>query len=254
MRIKIKFKEKNKFKIFKMVWVNNFDKTEFEFELLRNLKNIENISGQTIVEVPEVYIRGMNLEDILILDQSGDEYNFVEIESINVQDERGTYEISEWAFDKFQIVNIPIFGNVKKSTYHELQKFFRENEMKERALSALENQEILPNIKNFLIKQIDDFAMDFDKVTDYTGEDEEAAIQDYLRTRGGIIYADFVSKNKLQTVPLLKDQLSQLQEDLAKGFIPEIQIYDEMEEMVDLSHVVEITTETNFPEEAIAIK
>lgn len=236
-----------------MVWVNNFDKTEFEFELLKNLKNIENISGQTIVEVPEVYIRGMNLEDLVIVDQSGDEYNFVEIENINVKDERGTYEISEWAFDKFQIVNIPIFGNVKKSTYHELEKFFRENEMKGRALCALENQEILPNIKNFLIKEIDDFVMDFDKVTDYTGEEEEAAVQDYLRTRGGIIYADFVSKNKFQTVPLLKDQLSQLQEDLAKGFIPEIQIYDEMEEMVDLSHVVEITTETNFPEEAIAM-
>lgn len=151
-------------------------------------------------------------------------YQWVEIESIVVKEEgRKPYEICKSHFGKFCTREIRIDGfycKLNEADYQLIAKYVRMEDKKDNAINALENDDSLDeNIFKYLSEEvIEDFAEDFDAVTDYTGEDEWNQINSYINNKcGGTVYPVFVSNKDTedeirQVVPLLRTQYEKIYE------------------------------------------
>lgn len=145
------------------------------------------------------------------------------------------------------------------SQYEKIAKFVREQDRKENAVNALANYDYPENIKNYISGELlEEYAEAFSELEDYTGEDECAVIEQFIKRKGNIVRPIFVSNYGTedeirQTVEILGCQVEKYREMIREyhngGPAPEDigttwpTLYDEDYELIDLKYVDEIIDE-----------
>jgi len=145
------------------------------------------------------------------------------------------------------------------SQYEEIAKYVREKDRKENAVNALANYDYSENVREYMSTELlEEYAEAFSELEDYTGEDECAVIKQFIRRKGNIVYATFISNYGTedeirQTVELLGCQVEKYREMIREyhngGPSPEDigtswpTLYDEDYGLVDLEYVDEIIKE-----------
>ena len=233
MRICVKFKEKNRVKIEYLKFTN------FNKEIIIVESDTQEIcDGATLMKgitFNEEYANGksdmlryVKLTDVCVI-INDNEQNWVEIEAIEIIDDtpnyNTTFDIVPQCFSKFKKRLINIDGYKQEFTeeeYQKIAKYVRQQDKKDDALNALNNynDDIPDNVCKYLSTiVIDEFAESFSAVSNYTGEDEIYQIDRFIKECGGIVYPVFVSNKGTemeirQTVPMLKNQLEKVEEDM----------------------------------------
>lgn len=145
------------------------------------------------------------------------------------------------------------------SQYEEIAKYVREKDRKDNALNALFNYDYPDNVKDYLKGPVlEEYVEAFSELEDYTGEDEAAVIDSFIRNQGGIVYPVLVSNigtedEMRQTVPMVKKQCAKIMEMVREyqngGDAPEEIgatwpiLWDDEYNIVDLEEVNEVIVE-----------
>lgn len=219
---------------------------------------IDAATGKMLDEKEMSVLRCSELTEIKAFDRNG-EVNFLEIVYILFEYEQGGCRtLTDWNLRNFQLVtDVPNVPKLTVAQYDEIANYVRQKDKEENFANAIENDlsgdETYVNIAAFLKKNVSTFADDFDRVTDYTGEDEWNEFANIVNENGGAASYSFVSNKGTddeieQEVVLMKSEAEHFMEDIREADNGcerpkegECTVTDLSGDKVDLAYVDEIS-------------
>lgn len=228
MKIKVVFNDKAEYKICSLTFM-------FAGERITLTSKDQTIEcGTTVMEdicieknaVDRIdHLEHMELVEMLLMAGQKKIY-WAEIKAIYIkEDNRHPFELMSSRFARYQYREISepgFFFKLLESDYQKIAAYVRQQDKRQNAVNALScmnnlNQNIVEYLKGYDIKE---FSEHFDELTDYTGEEEQCNVEDYINNRcGGIVYPIFISDKDTedelrQVVPLLRVQYEKILSDM----------------------------------------
>lgn len=226
MNIIVTFKEKKKFRIDALYFSNDLG----NYSIKATSDSLSISDGQTVmraVSFNDEYANRLGKNLYLVKLQSFDIFcddvpvTWTEITSIKVTDDLENYTLPEWCFSKYKMRHIDALGrDIKEDDFQIIAKYVREMDRRDNAVNALENYDLDANVKEYLTDYcIDEFAEKFAELEDYSGEDEQYKIEEFIGSKGGIVYPVLItnkgtSRQTCQTVPMVRKQYEKICENL----------------------------------------
>lgn len=149
-------------------------------------------------------LKDMELTALQVYDlESGQEMDWIEVESINFFDDDKTYEVMPYYLQRFKRHDIQtdcVNLNLTEEQYQSIARYVRQNDRIENLFDAMENHILqfneYENVFQFLEKELQDHPKEmtdeFNPVA-HTGEAEIDALSDIIENRGGIATYTLIS-------------------------------------------------------------
>lgn len=216
MNITVTFKEKKRFRIDTLVFVNALGHC-----IKVTSDSLSITDGQTFMRAVSFNDKYANqlgqhllFAKLQAFDISCDDVpvTWTEIKSIMVEDGLITYTLPEGCFSKFKMRHIDALDrDISEEDFQIIAKYVREMDRRDNATDALENYDLPSNVREYLTNYcLDEFSEKFAELEDYSGEDEEYKIEEFIDSKGGIVYPVFISnkgtsRQICQTVPMIRE-------------------------------------------------
>ncbi len=149
-------------------------------------------------------LKGMELTALQVYDlESGQEMDWIEVESINFFDDDKTYEVMPYYLQRFKRHDIQtdcVNLNLTEEQYQSIARYVRQNDKIENLFDALESHLLqrngYENVFQFLEKELQEHPKEMTENFNpeaYTGEEEVDALCNIIEDRGGIATYTLIS-------------------------------------------------------------